>query len=67
MERYSIQKITSDNRRPGMPPEAVYLVRYRLHERFGWLCCRTFTTLEAAESFSATLTPDGDLPEGALG
>ena len=49
MERYSIQKITSDNRRPGMPPEAVYLVRYRLHESFGWLCCRTFTSLEAAE------------------
>ena len=39
----------------------------RLHESFGWLCCRTFTSLEAAESFSATLTPDGDLPEGALG
>ena len=61
MEKYSIQKITADNRRPGMSPEASHLVRYRLHEAFGWLCCRTFPSLEAAKSFAAALTPEGDL------
>ena len=62
MEKYSIEEITADNRRPGMKHETGYLVRYRPHESFGWTGCRTFATLEEAETFAATLTPEGDLP-----
>ena len=60
--KYHIEKITGDNRRPGMLQEG-YLVRYRPHKDFGWLCCRTFKTLQEAEDFTGTLTPDGDIPE----
>jgi len=60
-KKYIIEQITSDNRRPGMPEQG-YLVRYRLHDSFGWTGCRALPSLEAAESFAATLTPAGDLP-----
>lgn len=59
---YHIEKITGDNRRPGMDHQEGYLVRYRPHESFGWLGCRTFATPDEAEAFAATLTPSGELP-----
>jgi hypothetical protein len=58
---HHIEKITGDNRRPGMLQEG-YLVRYRLHKDFGWTGCATFKTLPEANAFASTLTPDGDLP-----
>ncbi len=58
---FIIEKITGDNRRPGMLQEG-YLVRYRLHKDFGWTGCATFETLPEANAFASTLTPDGDLP-----
>jgi len=58
---HHIEKITGDNRRPGMLQDG-YLVRYRLHKDFGWTGCATFKTLPEANAFASTLTPDGDLP-----
>lgn len=58
MEPFSIEKINGDNRRPGMNPEAQYIVRYRPHESFGWLCCRTFETLKEAKVFVSTNLDD---------
>lgn len=60
--KYHIEAITGDNRRPGMKHQDGFLCRYRPHETFGWLCCRTFATQEEAQAFAATLTPEGDLP-----
>jgi hypothetical protein len=57
----NIEKITGDNRRPGML-EKGFLVRYRPHKDFGWTGCRSFETLQEAEDFTGTLTLDGDLP-----
>jgi hypothetical protein len=62
-KRYHIEKITGDNRRPGMEHQEGFLVRYRPHPQFGWLGCRTFATQGEAESFAATLTPEGELPQ----
>ena len=59
--KYHIEKITGDNRRPGMPQEG-YLVRYRPHNDFGWTGCATFKTIQEANAFASTLTPNGDLP-----
>jgi hypothetical protein len=42
--------------------EKGFLVRYRPHKDFGWTGCRSFETLQEAEDFTGTLTPDGDLP-----
>lgn len=53
--KYEIEQITADNRRPGTDPDHTYLTRYDSHPRFGWMCCRTFATLEEAEKFAATL------------
>jgi len=62
MKKCTIEKITGDNRRPGMPEKHKYLIRYRLHELFGWTGCRTFLTMKEAKAFAASLTPEGDLP-----
>ena len=59
---YHIEKITNDNRRPGVDLQEGFLVRYRPHESFGWLCCRTFATLQEAETFAASLDSTGNLP-----
>jgi hypothetical protein len=59
--KYHIEKISGDNRRPGMLQDG-YLVRYRPHKNFGWTGCATFKTLPEANAFACTLTPDGDLP-----
>jgi hypothetical protein len=64
--KHSIEKITGDNRRPGMPQEG-YLVRYRPHNDFGWTGCATFKTIQEANAFAGTLTPDGDLPTFSTG
>lgn len=53
--KYAIEKITGDNRRPGMDPTHTYLVRYDSNPRFGWMCCRTCATLEEAEAFAQSL------------
>ena len=37
-----LEPITGDNRRPGMDPADKFLVRYKPHPRFGWVCCATF-------------------------
>ena len=60
--KYAIEKITGDNRRPRMEHQEGFLVRYRLHPDFGWTGCRTFATMEEAETFTTTLTADGNLP-----
>ena len=60
MKKYEIQQINDDNWRPGMPKEG-YLVRYRPSE-FGWTGRRCFAALDEAESFAASLTPEGNLP-----
>lgn len=62
MKPYDIQKINSDNYRPGMEHREGFLVRYRPHPSFGWTGCRTFANLPEAEKFVSTLTPSGDLP-----
>jgi len=49
--RTELEPITGDNRRPGMPPDHKFLVRYNPHPRFGWLCCATFIRREFAEAF----------------
>lgn len=59
--KYHVEGITGDNRRPGMPSDHQYLVRYRLHPSFGWTGCRTFARLEEAGVFAGSLTPEGDL------
>jgi len=46
-----LELITGDNRRPGMPADHKYLVRYHQHPTFGWLCCRTFLSEAAAKEF----------------
>jgi hypothetical protein len=61
MEKYCIEKITGDNKRPGMP-ENGFLVRYRPHPDFGWTGQRCFPSLKEAKDFSKTLTPQGNLP-----
>jgi hypothetical protein len=50
-----IEKITGDNRRPGMDASHTHLVRYDSSPRFGWLCCATFKTLAEAEAFADSL------------
>lgn len=62
MAAYHIEMINGDNRRPGMEHQEGYLVRYRRHESFGWLCCRTFATLPEAEAFASSLDSTGNLP-----
>jgi len=62
MKNYCIEVINGDNRRPGMRYEEGFLVRYRPHASYGWLCCRTLPNLEEAEAFAATLNEKGDLP-----
>ena len=59
---HSIEKITSDNYRPGTKHREGFLVIYRPHPDFGWTGRRSFATREEAESFAATLTTEGDLP-----
>lgn len=59
--KFHIEKIDGSNRRPGMKHHEGYLVRYRPHETFGWLGCRTFATLEEAESFAASLNSSGEI------
>lgn len=59
---YFIEKITADNHRPGMEHSEGCLVRYRPHESFGWLCCRTFGSQPEAEAFAATLDATGNIP-----
>jgi hypothetical protein len=49
----STEKITADNRRPGMPLDHTWLVRYDSHPAHGWLCCATFATESEAEAFAA--------------
>lgn len=46
------QKITGDNRRPGMDPSHKWLVRYNPHATFGWLSCRTFLAEPEARQFA---------------
>ena len=60
MEKYSIEKITADNHRPGTPKEG-YFVFQRLHPDFGWTGRRAVPSLKAAKVFAATLTPEGDI------
>jgi hypothetical protein len=48
---YSLEKITGDNRRPGMPPEG-FIVRYDLGDS-GWKKAKIFETSEEAEKFIA--------------
>jgi hypothetical protein len=60
VKKYVIEKITGDNRRPGMPKDG-WIVWYRLHPSFGWTCRRCVDTEEEAEAFAGTLTPEGDL------
>jgi hypothetical protein len=62
-ENYHIEKITGDNRRPGMPEQDKYLVRFRPHPSFGWLGCATFRTGAEAESFALSLTAEGYPPQ----
>ena len=57
---YSIEKITGDNRRPGMEHNEGYLVRYNPHDSFGWLSCRTFATLRDAEAFAGAILAEPD-------
>jgi len=59
---YSIEKITTDNYRPGTKHREGFLVFYRSHPEFGWTGRRSFATLEEAESFAASLTAEGYLP-----
>jgi len=47
-----IEEINGDNRRPGMPADHTYLVRYDRSERFGWLCCKTFPNEAEALAFA---------------
>ena len=61
---YVVEPITGDNRRPGMKHQEGFLVRYRPHEQFGWLCCRTFTTRSDAEQFASELDATGNLADG---
>jgi len=63
MNPFVIEKITADNRRPGMKYQEGHLVRYRPHESYGWTGCRTFPALAEAEAFAATLDASGDLPK----
>ena len=53
MKNYSIEKITGDNHRPGMPNSG-YLVRWGLGD-YGWSKMQTFDSLSEAEEFAATL------------
>lgn len=48
--KFSFEKITNDNRRPGMPKNHMLLVRYDSF-KFGWRCCRTFKTVPEAKNF----------------
>ena len=62
MNNYHIEAINADNWRPGMKHRQGFLVRYKPHKKFGWLCCGTFATLEEAKHFAShQLTQDGDL------
>lgn len=63
MPNYLIEKITGDNRRPGMEHTDGYLIRYRPHPDYGWLSCKTVANLPEAEAFAANLTPDGNIKE----
>jgi hypothetical protein len=58
---YEIEKINSDNRRPGDKHLEGYLVRYRPHPDFGWTGRRTYASLEEAEDFVKTLCEKGDI------
>lgn len=58
-----IEKITGDNRRPGMEHPDGYLIRYRPHPSYGWLSCKTVANLPEAEAFAAKLTPEGNIKE----
>ena len=64
IKNYLLEKITGDNRRPGMP-EHGYLVRFRPHPSWGWTCCKTFRFATQAKAFALSLTPEGDSPEEA--
>ncbi|QOX80837.1 hypothetical protein FY034_17590 (plasmid) [Trichlorobacter lovleyi] len=61
MKTYSIEPITADNFRPGMEHKEGFLVRYRPHEAYGWLSCRTFATISEAEVFAQSLDSTGNL------
>lgn len=52
--KHNKEKITGDNRRPGMKSEHTYLVRYDLGD-YGWRCCATFIDEAAADNFIKTL------------
>ncbi len=62
MANFETEKITGDNWRPGMPQEG-FLVRYRPHPSFGWTGRRCFANPAEAETFTSSLTPEGDLPQ----
>lgn len=62
--KYHIEKITADNRRPGMKHPDGFLIRYRPHRDFGWLSCRTVATENEAILFATTqLDANGELLE----
>lgn len=56
MPTYEIEKINSDNWRPGMPKEG-FLVRYRPHPDFGWTGLRCFPSQKEADTFAFSLDP----------
>jgi hypothetical protein len=51
---FHIEKITVDNRRPGMPQKG-FLVRYQPSDDHGWLCCKALPTMKAAKEFANNL------------
>lgn len=53
--KYHIEKITGDNRRPGMQFPDGWLIRYGAHPDFGWLSCKTVETEAAAIKFASEL------------
>lgn len=64
-KKFHIEKITGDNRRPGMPQEG-YLVRHRPHESYGWLGCKACDDLEEAATFAASLDENGEVSREEL-
>lgn len=54
---YTIAKINGDNRRPGMPKDHNWLVRYDPSTSHGMMSCHTCRTAIEALRFAATLNP----------
>ena len=57
--KYAIEKITSDNIRPGMKlPNGYpigYIIRFNYHDTFGWLGLKIVETEDDAKAFAASL------------